>query len=158
MVYFKSMDEDDIENNGEVQKNAEPPAPHTVVLNPRKTVKTGSPALWLIFLAVPLTLALIAGLNQTIPPEQEAAIVAQNAQASSASQIPQETQQDKTYQCNFSPWIGKPLTRDMIAIIEKANRPYRVLKPGAMVTQDYAPSRINLNVDDDGKILSVGCG
>ncbi len=34
----------------------------------------------------------------------------------------------------------------------------RVLQPGQMVTMEYRFGRINLNVDDNGVIVSVTCG
>ncbi|GGA81685.1 hypothetical protein GCM10011521_20020 [Arenimonas soli] len=34
----------------------------------------------------------------------------------------------------------------------------RVIKPGMMVTMDYREDRVNLDVDDDGKVLTVRCG
>ena len=34
----------------------------------------------------------------------------------------------------------------------------RILKPGSMATMDYSPTRLNVNVDTSGKILSISCG
>ena len=34
----------------------------------------------------------------------------------------------------------------------------RILKPGAMATMDYSPTRLNVHVDDSGKILDMSCG
>lgn len=36
--------------------------------------------------------------------------------------------------------------------------PVRVIKPGQMVTMDYKPSRLNIDVDDAGTITRVWCG
>ncbi|SDD62782.1 Peptidase inhibitor I78 family protein [Paracoccus isoporae] len=36
--------------------------------------------------------------------------------------------------------------------------PHRVIQPGAMVTQDYSPARLNVYVDDKGFIERVSCG
>ena len=34
----------------------------------------------------------------------------------------------------------------------------RILKPGAMATMDYSPTRLNVNVDASGTILQLTCG
>lgn len=34
----------------------------------------------------------------------------------------------------------------------------RVLKPGSAATMDYSPTRLNVSVNNAGKVLSVGCG
>ena len=34
----------------------------------------------------------------------------------------------------------------------------RVLPPGAIVTMDYRPDRLNVNVDKDNKVISVNYG
>ena len=34
----------------------------------------------------------------------------------------------------------------------------RILKPDSMATMDYSPTRLNVNVDTSGKILSLSCG
>lgn len=34
----------------------------------------------------------------------------------------------------------------------------RVIKPGQMVTMDFNAARLNVNVDDAGKVLSLSCG
>lgn len=41
--------------------------------------------------------------------------------------------------------------------IASLGRPVRVLGPDSMATQDYSAERINLNVDEDGVVLSVNC-
>ena len=42
--------------------------------------------------------------------------------------------------------------------VKPLDRPYRIIKPGDAVTQDYSPDRINLNVDETGMVTSVTCG
>jgi hypothetical protein len=34
----------------------------------------------------------------------------------------------------------------------------RVIRPGDMVTMDYSASRLNVTVDDDGRIVQLACG
>lgn len=35
---------------------------------------------------------------------------------------------------------------------------HRIVRPGDMLTQDYDPARLNLVVDETGRILRVWCG
>lgn len=34
----------------------------------------------------------------------------------------------------------------------------RIITPGMAVTEDYSPSRLNIDLDDRGKITGVWCG
>ncbi|KAK9324442.1 hypothetical protein V1517DRAFT_317540 [Lipomyces orientalis] len=36
--------------------------------------------------------------------------------------------------------------------------PYRVIKPGMMVTMDFRPERINVTIDKEGTVLHVRTG
>ncbi|MGZ9109416.1 MAG: I78 family peptidase inhibitor [Micavibrio sp.] len=59
--------------------------------------------------------------------------------------------------CAFDFLIGQ--TSDQaVAQISPLGRPYRVLSPGMMVTQDYSAERINLMIDENGIVQSVDCG
>lgn len=59
--------------------------------------------------------------------------------------------------CAFDFLIGQ--TSDQaVAQITPMGRPYRVLTPGSMVTQDYSAERINLMIDENGIVQSVDCG
>jgi hypothetical protein len=60
--------------------------------------------------------------------------------------------------CEFSPWVGLEIDEGIVQAVKDTRRPYRILAPGAPATQDFAPARINFNVDDAGKILRVWCG
>ena len=42
--------------------------------------------------------------------------------------------------------------------VKPLDRPYRIIRPGDAVTQDFSPERINLNVDETGMVTSVTCG
>lgn len=37
-------------------------------------------------------------------------------------------------------------------------RAHRILGPGDVATQDYNPHRLNIMVNADGRVISVGCG
>ncbi len=41
---------------------------------------------------------------------------------------------------------------------ESLTPPYRVLPPGAMATQDYNPSRLNVDLDRSNRIINLRCG
>ena len=41
---------------------------------------------------------------------------------------------------------------------ESLTPPYRVLPPGAMATQDYNPSRLNVDLDRNDRIINLRCG
>jgi hypothetical protein len=46
----------------------------------------------------------------------------------------------------------------MLDALKGAKRPYRVLKPGDMMTMDHAPARVNFDLNDAGTITRVWCG
>lgn len=59
--------------------------------------------------------------------------------------------------CAFPDLVGQTPEEDILA---KAlgGRGHRLLPPGAIVTQDFAPARVNLDLDDKGVIRRVWCG
>jgi hypothetical protein len=59
--------------------------------------------------------------------------------------------------CDFPQFVGLPADDMKVEEVIKA-RPHRLLPPGAAVTQDHAPDRINLELDDQGVIRRVWCG
>lgn len=56
--------------------------------------------------------------------------------------------------------IGKPATAAVIeqARIDAGARMSRVLKPGQMVTMEYAEGRLNIDVDARNVIINLRCG
>lgn len=56
-------------------------------------------------------------------------------------------------------YVGRKATDEVIAAIRawRGDHPVRVLKPGAIVTMDYRPDRLNIEVDEDGLIKSLRC-
>lgn len=42
--------------------------------------------------------------------------------------------------------------------LEKVPKPFRLIEPNSMVTQDYRPERLNLYLDGNGVITRVTCG
>ncbi len=57
--------------------------------------------------------------------------------------------------CDFEEWVGKALDE---AAIKATGRPNRVMAPGAMMTMDHNPQRINVEHDKDMKVTRVWCG
>ena len=60
----------------------------------------------------------------------------------------------KDASCDFEGWVGKPVDE---AAIKELGRPYRILKPGDMMTMDHNPDRINVE-HDNGAVTRVFCG
>ncbi|NCC22460.1 MAG: hypothetical protein EOM26_08355 [Alphaproteobacteria bacterium] len=57
--------------------------------------------------------------------------------------------------CDFSKFSGHEVDE---AALEATGREYRILPPGSMYTEDYNPRRVNLDVNDEGIVISVWCG
>lgn len=56
-------------------------------------------------------------------------------------------------------YIGQPASDDVIAAIQawRGDKAVRVLRPGSVMTMDFRPDRLNINVDKDGRITSFKC-
>lgn len=131
---------------------------------------------WVLLLAVPLALgfavSIVRGMDGATPPlvaPGEIAAAAQPAvtQELTVAEEPVEeggprrmiaVPKEEAYPCDFAPWVGSKVTPDMLEAIKQAKRGYRILSPGASMTMDYSPARINFNLDDKGVIASVTCG
>lgn len=59
--------------------------------------------------------------------------------------------------CDFPQFVGLPADDPKVDEVLKT-RAHRLLPPGAMMTQDHSPARINLDLDDKGVIRRVWCG
>ena len=55
---------------------------------------------------------------------------------------------------------GKPGTPDLLEQARKASgsQMARILKPHDVITLEYRSERLNLNVDEQGKVIRVNCG
>lgn len=40
----------------------------------------------------------------------------------------------------------------------RLSQPFRIIRPGEMVTMDYLPERVNFRVGPDGRIVEITCG
>ncbi|EQB09091.1 MAG: hypothetical protein K0R64_2643 [Novosphingobium lindaniclasticum] len=56
-------------------------------------------------------------------------------------------------------YVGQPASDEAIAAITawRGGKPMRVLKPGTAVTMDFRPDRLNVQVDEQGKIKGFTC-
>lgn len=57
-------------------------------------------------------------------------------------------------------FVGKDSTASVIeaARVQSGAHMARVLRPGQMITKEYNAQRLNLVVDDNGRITAVRCG
>jgi hypothetical protein len=57
-------------------------------------------------------------------------------------------------------WLNTLLTDDVKASISEAvgERPIRYIAPGDAVTMDFSPSRLNVELGEDGRIKLFRCG
>ena len=53
-------------------------------------------------------------------------------------------------------WTGQNI--DDVDLSVLGDRPHRILKPDSMATMDFNPDRLNINVDDEGNIITQECG
>lgn len=154
------------------KKEKKPP----VLWPAQESGRTGSPLLWVLLLAVPLTLGLavsiVRGMDGATPPlvaPGEIAAAAQPAvtQELTVTEEPVEEggprriiamPKEEAYPCDFAPWVGSKVTPEMLEAIKQAKRGYRILSPGASMTMDYSPARINFETDGEGVITRVSCG
>jgi hypothetical protein len=56
--------------------------------------------------------------------------------------------------CAYEPWVGQPLDE---SAVKAEGRPFRILKPGDMMTMDHNPERINVE-HEGGTVTRVWCG
>lgn len=56
--------------------------------------------------------------------------------------------------------VGKAVTETMADDARKRSgaRAARVIRPGTMVTMDFRPDRLNIDVDDKGIVTNLRCG
>lgn len=65
--------------------------------------------------------------------------------------------------CSAEPaqrFVGRTADEDTVraAVSASGAKAARVIKPDMMVTMDYRGDRLNLRVDDAGKIIEISCG
>ncbi len=60
--------------------------------------------------------------------------------------------------CEFGEWIGKKADSRLEQAMKALNRPYRILPPNSMMTQDFSPGRVNFETDAKGVVTNAWCG
>lgn len=55
----------------------------------------------------------------------------------------------------LAPLVGQPWSEDLLPPREA---PVRVLRPGDMMTMDHMPARLNVHLDDTGRVSALRCG
>ena len=60
--------------------------------------------------------------------------------------------------CPYGYLVGAKADESVVMQLRERGLIYRILKPGAMMTMDHSPSRLNLDVDDQGVIRRAWCG
>lgn len=133
------------------------------------------PLLWIFLLAAPIILGFLISLRSE---QVDTSNPVQEIQNSEQTKTQAQSQPDRkseirrrqgsrgsvgqenlgSVDCDFSPWIGLPVDADMQAVLRTSNRPFRVLPPGAMMTMDHSPARVNFDLDAGGIITRVWCG
>lgn len=58
----------------------------------------------------------------------------------------------------FVPSGGQPPSRGQYLREENLTPPYRVFPPGAAGTMDFVPSRLNVDLDGENRIINLRCG
>ncbi|MGV8931610.1 MAG: I78 family peptidase inhibitor [Luteimonas sp.] len=124
-------------------------------------------------LALSVAALLMLSLAACAPKKQVVADVAPVAPAdtSSSSTTPTPAEQanpvipaDTAALCNADAaqsFVGKQASEDTVAQAQRAaaaRGDVRVIKPGQAVTMDYRNDRLNVEVDEQGKIIKITCG
>ena len=128
------------------------------------------PIIWAFLLFVPIILTFTVTLLKEPEPEIKLEVqTAEQAQAvtepsSSKSTVPAETRRvgqlirQKEKSCDYKHWHGARFGDEVKRKLTNSKKPYRVLLPGQSYTQDYSPSRMNVQLDENGVITRVWCG
>ena len=58
----------------------------------------------------------------------------------------------------FVPAGGRLPSRGQFLREESLTPPYRILPPGASATMDFVPQRLNVDLDNDNRIVNLRCG
>lgn len=61
----------------------------------------------------------------------------------------------KDAECNFESWVGQKVNEEAL---KETGRPFRIMRPGDMMTMDHSPQRINVEHDENKIVTRVWCG
>lgn len=123
-----------------------------------------SPVLWFFLLTIPVILCFYIGLTQTGPATAEPKPVVEYTPEEIA-RVPAPKlgtgelgERGGAPVCGYQEWVGRQADNALEATLKADKRAYRILPPGSMMTQDYSPSRVNVETDAGDKIVRVWCG
>lgn len=60
-------------------------------------------------------------------------------------------------ECGRQAWL-QAIGKNIDTLDIPQGKPLRIIRPGMAVTLDYFPERLNIHVDDKGRVLDVNCG
>jgi len=123
------------------------------------------PEIPMLRLALPCTalMTVVLAACAPTPDEQQQAIAEAEQRAEVAAQPASEPAPVDAAACDSvqALWLeGKVPTEAEVeqARTDSGAEVVRVLKPGQMVTMEFNASRLNIDVDDAGAVVSVRCG
>jgi hypothetical protein len=68
---------------------------------------------------------------------------------------PEEPAVDLCHAATFQPYVGQPVSVLLDFVVPE---PFRVIRPGDAVTEDYSAQRLNIRLDGADRINAVDCG
>lgn len=164
------------------EDQSKPQADKGPVLTEQTIPRAQNPALFIAIVAMVLVLGLIVGVykqDTTIvdvdaPKPQIASRVDEDPAAlrnipmmnviketTSQRRAAASEQAEAAPACNYTHLVGRQYDESVAEMIKDAGnseRPLRILKPGDAYTQDFAPNRVNINLDEAGVITRIWCG
>lgn len=154
------------------------------VLTESKIPKAQNPALFLVIVALVVCLGMIVGLfkndNTIVETDREAVVPTTTTSertrpvledmpmldvikqtAAGGKREARVPNSPKDVKCDFAQFVGEVYDDSVAQNIKDAStieRPYRILRPDEMYTQDYNPTRVNINLDRSNQIVKIWCG
>ena len=107
-----------------------------------------------------LALAACAPVNET-PPSASAPVPMEPPKSSAPDAPPPPEETPMNCDAKQTAWAKGQLADE--ALVERIrtdthSKGVRVIKPGMAVTMDYREDRVNIDVDDKGRVTNVRCG
>ncbi len=135
-----------------------------------------TPLFWGALLFIPIALTLFVSVRDA-PQESRAVEVVAEAEVGEAAEIVRKDVRrpgsrtravvdgggfkgaaGNAYACDFNKLVGLSMSERIEEKVKELGRPYRILPPDSAMTMDYAPARVNFDVDAAGIISRVWCG
>ncbi|KAF1712286.1 Elastase inhibitor AFLEI Flags: Precursor [Pseudoxanthomonas kalamensis DSM 18571] len=105
----------------------------------------------------------LAACSAPVPDEQERALVAAEQRAEADATLPPVAEPVDAASCDAvqAQWtVGKTLTEAEVdqARQDAGAQVVRTLKPNQPVTMDFNAARLNIELDEQGAVVSIRCG